>query len=208
MLKKTRLFGGVLFSAGALSLVLVLPDRAAAQVGAYPSGTYPSYAYPNYPAYRPSVPATPSNSSLINPYNGYIPGNTYRPGFYPGAASLYARVAPGVTRPNVSPSRFYIPTDTVADWGPAAYTAEIEVLVPDDAAVWFNDWKGKSTGPVRRFQSPSLTPGQKYEYTVKARWEENGRPVTQTRPAFVTAGARVRVDFFAPADSGAKNDKR
>jgi uncharacterized protein (TIGR03000 family) len=200
------MFCGLLLSAGALALAPVMPNRAAAQVGSYPSGTYPSYAYPYYPAYRPSVPAP--SSSLINPYNGYLPGNNYRPGFYPGAASLYARIGPAVTRPSASPSRLYVPTDTVADRGPAADTAQIEVLVPDDAAVWFNDWKGKSSGAVRKFQSPTLTRGQKYEYTVKARWEEKGQPVTQTRPVYVSAGAHVRVDFFTPADSAEKKKGR
>src|SRR5262249_8168882 len=112
-----------------MALVPTLPNVAAAQVGTYPSGTYPSHADPYYPAYRPSVSAIPSYSSAINRYNGYIPGNTYRPGFDPGAASLYARIVP-VQPPSAAPSRFYIPTQTAADQGPAANSAQIEVLVP------------------------------------------------------------------------------
>ena len=208
MVKKSALCYGFMLSAAALALVSVLPSRAAAQVGTYPSGTYPSFAYPYYPAYRPSISAIPSYSSAINRYNGYIPGNTYRPGFDPGFAADYARIAPSASRPGPAPSRFYIPTPTAADRGPAADSAQIEVVVPGDAAVWFNDWKGKSTGPLRRFQSPPLTPGQKYTYAVKASWEKNGEPVTQTRQVLISAGAHVRVDFSAPADTGDKNKER
>jgi uncharacterized protein (TIGR03000 family) len=196
--------------AGALALLAALPVTAVAQVGSYPSGLYPSYAYPLYPAYRPSVSAIPSYSSSINRYNGYIPGATYRPGFDPGFTSSYARTLPSVSPPTTNSYRFYIPGERGGDQARTENSARLEVLVPGDAMVWFNDWKSKSTGPVRQFLSPSLTPGHKYAYTVRAQWEENGRPVTQTREVVVSAGGQVRVDFSAPAntDQEKKNKER
>ena len=195
--------------AAALALLAALPVTAVAQVGSYPNGLYPSYAYPIYPAYRPSI-SSPANSSSINRYNGYIPGATYRPGFDPGFTSSYARTVPSVTPPSTYPYRFYIPGERGEDQARTENSARLEVLVPGDAMVWFNDWKSKSTGPVRQFLSPSLTPGHKYSYTVRAQWEENGRPVTQTREVIVSAGGQVRVDFSAPAntDQRKKNKQR
>ena len=51
---------------------------------------------------------------------------------------------------------------------------------------------------VRSFQSPPLTPGRRYAYEVRARWQANGRPVTQSREVRVTAGSNVEVDFPQP----------
>ena len=48
---------------------------------------------------------------------------------------------------------------------------------------------------MREFDSPPLTPGKQYSYEVKAQWEENGRPVTQTQEVDVSAGARAQAVF-------------
>jgi uncharacterized protein (TIGR03000 family) len=190
-------------------LLAALPLTAAAQVGTYPNnGLYPSYAYPLYPAYRPSISSIPAYSSSINPYNGYIPGANYRPGFNPGFTSSYARTLPSVSPPSTYPYRFYIPGGRGEDLARTENSARLEVLVPSDATVWFNDWQSKTTGPVRQFLSPPLTPGHKYTYTVRARWEENGRPVTQTRDVVVAAGTQARVDFSAPGDTNQDKKKK
>ena len=49
--------------------------------------------------------------------------------------------------------------------------------------------------PVWVVPSPPLSAGQAYHYTVKARWEQNGRQVERTRRVEVRAGQRSRVDF-------------
>jgi uncharacterized protein (TIGR03000 family) len=71
----------------------------------------------------------------------------------------------------------------------------VTVSVPEDAEIWFNDTKMTSTGAVREYQSPPLTPGTFYTYAVRARWNENSREVTQTQQVLVTAGTHVKVDF-------------
>jgi uncharacterized protein (TIGR03000 family) len=75
--------------------------------------------------------------------------------------------------------------------------AHVSVDVPADAQVWFDGQPTRSTGPTRLFHSPPLTPGKNYRYEIRARWNENGREVTQTQQVEVTAGARVTVDFPA-----------
>jgi hypothetical protein len=45
--------------------------------------------------------------------------------------------------------------------------------------------------------TPPLAAGKKYFYVVRARWQQDGKAIDQTRKVAVTAGARVRVDFLA-----------
>ena len=76
-------------------------------------------------------------------------------------------------------------------------TARVTVRVPADAELWFDEATTKSTGRVRRFVTPELAPDREFTYEVRARWHEDGRLVTRTRKAVVTAGADVEVDFTA-----------
>jgi uncharacterized protein (TIGR03000 family) len=76
--------------------------------------------------------------------------------------------------------------------------AYVTVVVPVDAAVFFDGEATSLTGSTRTFVSPPLEQGKKYRYEVKARWTVNGKQVEQTRKVPVTAGARVRVDFLTP----------
>jgi uncharacterized protein (TIGR03000 family) len=55
----------------------------------------------------------------------------------------------------------------------------LRVLVPADAVVWIQDQPTAATGPDRLFESPPLTPGATYTYTVTARLAD-GRAETKT----------------------------
>jgi uncharacterized protein (TIGR03000 family) len=81
-------------------------------------------------------------------------------------------------------------------------TANITVLLPDDAELFFEDVATKQTGGERHFVTPELEVGKAYSYKVVARWQENGKTVEQTRSVEVTAGADVKVDFLTPAKKG------
>jgi uncharacterized protein (TIGR03000 family) len=188
----------VWFLAGLLASALALPVQAAPP-GQY--GPYPTYASPLYPAYRPPSPSVggPLYPSAGN-YNGYIPGSNFAPGYDPGFPSSYWRVSP-LPRPSTARTRFYVPSELESV---DADRAQLEVLVPSEAILWFNGWKARSTGSVRTLQSTPLVPGRKYTYTVKAQWEENGRQVTQTREVGVSAGTRVRINFLPSADNQKK----
>jgi uncharacterized protein (TIGR03000 family) len=91
---------------------------------------------------------------------------------------------------------------------PAAYggggaeadtTATVQVEVPAGATLWFDGTPTKQTGALRTFHTPPLERGHSYHYDVKARWEENGKPVERTKRVDVYAGARVTVDFNQPS---------
>jgi uncharacterized protein (TIGR03000 family) len=74
-------------------------------------------------------------------------------------------------------------------------TAHVTVNVPADAQVWFEGAATKSTGPVREFYSPPLSPGSGYTYEIRARWNENGHDVTQTQQVNVNPGSHTIVKF-------------
>jgi uncharacterized protein (TIGR03000 family) len=114
-----------------------------------------------------------------NPYDGYFYPNSYNtdsydlssPGYDSGYYGSYGDVTSSDTR------------------------ALITVSVPTDAEIWFETSKMSLTGSVREYQSPPLTPGIRYTYEIRARWNENGREVTQTQQVGVAAGTRVSVRF-------------
>jgi uncharacterized protein (TIGR03000 family) len=79
-----------------------------------------------------------------------------------------------------------------------ATTAQVTVLVPEDAEVFFDGERMTQTGTERSFVTPPLAEGMNYRYDIRARWTVEGTPVEQTRRVSVRAGASVRVDFSAP----------
>jgi uncharacterized protein (TIGR03000 family) len=84
---------------------------------------------------------------------------------------------------------------------PVDTTAHVTVRVPADAVIWFDETRMTSTGSAREYQSPPLTPGNRYTYEIRARWNENGQPVSQTQQVVVTAGGHFNVTF--PDESSA-----
>jgi uncharacterized protein (TIGR03000 family) len=128
---------------------------------------------------------------------GY-PWGYYYPGYYgyygPPYYSAYPVAAPvAVGHPSLSTPETLPPPSAAP--GPFA---RIEVRVPDDAEVWFEEVRTAQTGPIRQFVSPRLEPGEEYAYEIRARWLEDGRSVTRSRRIMVQAGRNVRVDFVAP----------
>jgi uncharacterized protein (TIGR03000 family) len=77
-------------------------------------------------------------------------------------------------------------------------TAEMTIIVPPDAEVFFDGKPTKEKGTERVFLTPPLAVGEKYSYEILARWQEGGKVVERTRKVKVSVGARVRVDFLAP----------
>jgi uncharacterized protein (TIGR03000 family) len=85
---------------------------------------------------------------------------------------------------------------------PSGQAAQIILNVPAEAQVWFNGTETKTSGGLRSFVTPLLTPDHGYFYTVKAQWNDGGDTVTRSRQVVVQPGATVRVDFNP---SGAMN---
>jgi uncharacterized protein (TIGR03000 family) len=71
----------------------------------------------------------------------------------------------------------------------------IQVRVPGDAEIWFDDTRTIQSGTVREFVSPPVNPGWDYTYEVRARWKEAGNQVSQTRRITVHAGELVSITF-------------
>jgi uncharacterized protein (TIGR03000 family) len=74
---------------------------------------------------------------------------------------------------------------------PQGVNPNIVVLMahlPEHAQVWFNNQPTKAQGKVRYFESPPLTPGKLYSYTVRVVWHENGKWVQQMERVPVQAG--------------------
>ena len=80
-------------------------------------------------------------------------------------------------------------------------TAVIEVSVPADAKVWFDDSPTEQTGPERSFVSPPLTPGKTYSYVVTAQWRgPDGKDVVRKQPVSVRANESSSVEFVPRAN--------
>jgi uncharacterized protein (TIGR03000 family) len=194
MLPPMPLFRRTLLIIGALTVLTIPRGWAAPPPGNYPGGLYPSHAYPYYPAYHPSVVSPPPIAPAYRPYYGSAAGSGSNPAFGTGVPPAYVPLVPpsGLTE---SSGRLYLPAPDET----ATAAAHLEVQVPADATLWINGWKASSTGSLRKLQSPPLTAGHRYTYSIRARWEENGREVTQTQQVFVAAGAHVAVHFPLPS---------
>jgi uncharacterized protein (TIGR03000 family) len=79
--------------------------------------------------------------------------------------------------------------------GAAAMVAEVTVLAPKGTAVRVNGAAYTVSGK-KTFQTPELTPGVSYSYTVEADLVRGGETVTETRRVSVAAGKAVTVDFM------------
>jgi uncharacterized protein (TIGR03000 family) len=190
--------------------------------GGYYHGGYHNWGYRPYYGYRPYWGGYYPYYGYY-PYSGFYPyynAYGYNPYLYGGDASLvdtYAdntvRFSDGITYDSgyrgLSPREY----ETYAQAAPATSrtlatlvdnTAHITATVPADAEIWINGVETQTTRTVRQFQSPPLTPGNRYGYEIRARWSENGREVTQTQKIAVTAGSQTRVTFPTTAQTAAK----
>jgi uncharacterized protein (TIGR03000 family) len=80
--------------------------------------------------------------------------------------------------------------------------AEITVVVPADAQVFFDGEPTRSTGTRRVFVSPPLEPGKAFHYDLLVRWKVDGKPVEETRRIAVKAGGKTEATFGKMDSSG------
>jgi uncharacterized protein (TIGR03000 family) len=149
--------------------------------------TYTPYRYAYSPGYRGVG------------YAGY--GVTVPSAWAAGPNTTVAFYPPSLPRSSPAlPRSAAAGAATPAAYGSDADTrATVQVEVPANATLWFDGVQTKQTGAMRTFTTPPLESGRSYHYDVKARWEENGKPVERTRRVDVYPGARVTVDFNQPA---------
>ena len=135
-------------------------------------------------------------------YGGGLLGNYYGTGGYYGSSPYYSTPSYyGSTPYYYGDSGYYdyVPQTTPSYDdslpAPTSAPAHINVSVPADAQIWVNGQKVDSTGTTRSLTTPALSPGNQYTYDVKATWNDNGKPMTQTRQVIVTAGSDANVSF-------------
>jgi uncharacterized protein (TIGR03000 family) len=201
-----------LAAVGALALVLVSPWGGPALVFGqgvrYGYATSPAvYVTSGYPGPVAGVGFPVATHSPYT-YAGY--GTLFSPGYTGGnyagyrattpsswAAASYNYVAffpPTFTGDSPAAAPAPPPTDTSL----AGRRAVVQVEVPADATVWFNGAQTKQGGALRTFETPPLESGYTYTYDVKARWEQNGKAVEQTRRIEVYPDGRITVAFAQP----------
>jgi uncharacterized protein (TIGR03000 family) len=150
-----------------------------------------SYPYPYTYPYTYSAPYAWSSPT----YDG-DDSNSY------GYTAPYYTDSPAADVPSPGSYQGFDSPAPVPD--PSDNTAHLTLRVPENARIWFSDVLTTSAGPVREFRSPPLAPGGRYSYEVRARWNENGRQITQTQHIAVTPGAHVRVEFPTPPRTAAQ----
>jgi uncharacterized protein (TIGR03000 family) len=74
-------------------------------------------------------------------------------------------------------------------------SALLSVKVPADAKVFVNDRETTSTGSDREYISHELANGARYNYTVRAEYVRDGKPVSETKTVQLTAGQTAGLDF-------------
>ncbi|VTS08272.1 TIGR03000 domain-containing protein [Tuwongella immobilis] len=74
--------------------------------------------------------------------------------------------------------------------------AFLRVKLPADAKLEFDGVVTKTTGEIRRFQSPPLATGKKYLYDLKWTYTEKGQAITKTRTVTIVPGSEVEIDLL------------
>jgi uncharacterized protein (TIGR03000 family) len=197
----------------AVVTLLLVPAPSQAQrwgVGVGRGGVYfgntPYYYGTNYNygwGYSPWVsnynyPWGINNNYGYSYYPSYSYGRTwYAPGYYGPGDNYYSgdMTSPYYNRPtgegNFSPGY----NNSYSYGAMPANRAHVTLRVPADAEVWFEGVKTQQGGTVRNFVSPPLDPNRQYRYDIRARWNENGREVSQTRQLTVNANSDRFIDF-------------
>jgi uncharacterized protein (TIGR03000 family) len=99
-------------------------------------------------------------------------------------------------------SGYYVASKTEST-KPSTSVAYLNVNVPADAKVYLENKLMTLTGTDRRFVTPQLPVGSPHVYSVKVEVERNGKTITKTTDAAITAGQEIAVSV--KFDSG--NDK-
>jgi len=175
----------------ALSVVLLLPEVSSAQLfgrgrmyggyggyGYYGNPYYGGYYSPYYGGYvMPDMYANPQPYNFSSPI---VTGGYYYPGMVSSSQSLYppdGRMQGGMLMDNTR--------------------ALIDVRVPANARVLFDNSPTQQQGTNRRFVTPPLEPNNQYVYKITAEWTENGQQRHEDRTVRLTPGQTSQVNFLS-----------
>jgi len=172
-------------------------------VSGYLPNAYGNYAsWPNTYGYTTQYGMSPYYGGSYAAYGtpAYTGGSyaAYGTPAYTGGAALYSPSSYATMPQNYV--SFYPPNFPQGSPMVGATTSNdqalIEVRCPADAQISFDGEETRQRGSDRLFTSPSLEPGKRYHYDVKARWNQDGRTEEKTRTVHIEAGRRVTVDFL------------
>jgi uncharacterized protein (TIGR03000 family) len=168
----------------------------------YGSGYYPYYGYGSsyYPYYGIIGDAAPSSSDTTST-SATLPAQTAAADTATTFISTKTRAQNGsasasLLKPNTSVSRPSVEVSRRTTG--SADTAIIIVVLSDQAELYFDNQMTTAMGTVRAFTTPTLTAGQKYTYSLRARWLDEEVFRDQTQSITFTAGDRVVVRFRNP----------
>lgn len=177
-------------------------------------GCYGSYGYSNsYVTYsQPAAYTTASCGSVGSTYSSYatpvVQSTTaYSPvvtddccggtstsveSSYDGAITAPVEMPYSVPSENIQSAPATMPEgqENASD-----KTALLSVTVPNDAVVYVNGYRTKSTGELRRFLSTGLNRGDQYAYEIRAVVDRDGHLAAATRKVTLGAGGRATVAF-------------
>jgi uncharacterized protein (TIGR03000 family) len=131
----------------------------------------PSYSSPTYYSrsyYSPSYYAV--SPSSFGSYRSYYYGSS-------GAGDYY------ITSTAESPQK---------------RPARINLQVPSDAKIWFDDSQTNQTGASRSFESPPLPADRDYSYQVRIQWKQDGKDVSEDRKIIVHSGDVINLTLGSP----------
>ncbi len=209
----TRKLAWAVIVAGAV-FAAAEPARAQVRFGYYGRGYYP-HGYPAYsgfarpyanfwgPGYHGPWNLSRSYLPAYYPwYSGVMPA-TYGGYYYvPMASTAYANPTPAWSAPRTRLALYpALPSDGPQDPLPAAANAReavsrIYVTLPaEDAEVWVEGVKTKTTGRQREYVTPALSTSHQYSYMIRARWQDASGARDEIRNVALRAGDDVRVDF-------------
>jgi uncharacterized protein (TIGR03000 family) len=79
---------------------------------------------------------------------------------------------------------------------------KFKVVVPENAIVFVNDGRTKTTGTERQYQS-ALEYGKSYDFVVRVKLQRDGRTAEESRVVHVTGGQDndLAVNFSSSTDS-------
>jgi uncharacterized protein (TIGR03000 family) len=183
-----------------------LKDPFAYRAGYVPYRPYewPIYCrvFPKPPAPYISVPGpdglpvlVPTATPEMHPHDGPVIVG-------PGASASEIRPVPtsSVSALSAAPTTTFTATPAPAPMPtPETTSAErpalVRVRVPAGAEVWFDKSKMTQTGTDRVYQTSPLPAGKMQIYTVRAKWNQDGRDVEQFRVVGVRAGETAKLNF-------------
>jgi uncharacterized protein (TIGR03000 family) len=157
---------------------------APAYRGNFPYYSYWRAGYPRYSSWWGGYPYAYGLSSGVDLGSAY----TAYPAYNPFA----------ITYPIYTTNEVVATPAATTTMPPEGDTLRLQVLVPPSAEVWINGAKMNQRGAQREFVSPPLTPGSHYAYSVRARWDENGQVIDQTREVKFAPGQSISLNFNTP----------